>query len=113
MGESGPHVSLGNGIKPGAPLPHISKRWNPDHKHEMSGELYQIPKDHSEPKQHSRSRRAPQQQYVTSRVYQEWQYQSQGSIQTQVCIQINTPSTARAMKTDMAEYANESLGNSQ
>ena len=54
----GPHVSPAHGTKPGAPLPHISGRWNPAHKHGISGGLVWIPRDHIEPLQHARATRA-------------------------------------------------------
>ena len=58
-------MSLVHGIIPGASLPHASRRWNPDHKHEISVGKGWIPRDHVEPKQHARAIRALQPQYTT------------------------------------------------
>ena len=49
-----------HGVRPGVPLPHVSRRWNPDNKHKISGGLGWIPRDHVEPEQHTRAMRAQQ-----------------------------------------------------
>ena len=65
LGGPGPHVSPAHGIRPGAPLPHISRRWNPAHEHGISGGLGRILRDHVEPEQHARAMRALQPRYAT------------------------------------------------
>ena len=106
-----PHVSPAYGVKLVAPLPHISRRWNPSHQNEISRGPGWILRGYAEPKQHTRAIRAPQPQYTTRWVLQEWQYQRLRSIQTQICMQKNTPSTITTMETDVADYASKLMGN--